>query len=61
MEAMGRANSQCLVSGPLLSVVRIPGEVTHTVPGCRAMGSGSDPQAGIGGTQSIWQCVFPGE
>ena len=54
MEATGRASSQCLVTGPL-TMARIHTVVTHATPGCRTLGNGSDPQAGIGGTQSVWQ------
>ena len=54
MQAMVRASSQFLVAGPL-TVARTCGEVVQAVPGCRALGSGSDPQAVVDGTQSIWQ------
>ena len=49
MEAMGRACSYFLVAGPL-TVVRICGEVVQPAPGCRALGSYSDPQGIVGGT-----------
>ena len=48
MEAMGRTSSQCLVTGPL-TVVRTLDEVVQVAPGFKALGSGSDPQAGVGG------------
>ena len=51
---MGRAGSQCLVAGPL-TMARTQGKVAQAAPSCRALGRGSDPQAGVGGTQSIWQ------
>ena len=54
MEAMSRASSKCLVAGPL-RVVKTHGEVVQAASGCRALGSDSDPQAGVGHTQSIWQ------
>ena len=44
MEAMGRANSQCLVPRPL-TVARTLGAVELAAPGCSALGSGSDHQA----------------
>ena len=47
MKAMGRACSQCLIAGPL-TVVKTCGELTQAAPGCRALGSSSDPQAGVG-------------
>ena len=49
IESLGWDSSQCLVAGPL-TVVRTHREAT---PGCRALESGSDPQAGVGGAQSI--------
>ena len=48
LEAMGRACSQCLVAG-LLTVARTHREVALVAPGFRALGSGSDPQAGVFG------------
>ena len=54
MEAVGRASSQCLVAGPL-TVVRTYGKVAQAAPSFRVMGSGSDPQAGVGSAQSLWQ------
>ena len=48
MEAMGRASSQCLVAGPL-TMGRACGEVVQVAPSCRALVSGSDPQADLGG------------
>ena len=51
---MGRASSQCLVSGPL-TVARRSGKVAQAIPNCRALGSGCDSQACLGGAQSIWQ------
>ena len=50
----GRASSQFLVAG-LLTVARTHGKVAQADPSCRALGSGSDPQAGVGSAQSIWQ------
>ena len=65
MEAMGRACSQCLVARPL-TMVRTCGKVVQAAPGCRALASGSDPQGGVGSTQSFGSsnsrvCVFSGE
>ena len=62
---MPRASSQCLVAGPL-TVVRTYGKVAQAAPSFRVMGSGSDPQAGVGSTQSIYRgsgraCAFPGD
>ena len=62
---MGRSSSQCLVAGPL-TVARTCREVVQAVPGCRDLGSGSDPQGAVGGAQSLCSgnsrvCVFPGE
>ena len=54
MEAGDRASSQCLVAGPL-TVQRTHREVAQAAPSCRAWGSGSDPQGGVGGTQGVWQ------
>ena len=55
MGAFGRACSQCLVARPL-KVVKAGVEVAQATPSCRALGSGSDPQAGVGDTQSLhWQ------
>lgn len=53
---MGRACSQCLIAGPL-TVVKTCGELKQAAPGCRALGSSSDPQAGVGCAQSLlkWQ------
>ena len=31
------------------------GEVVQVAPGCRALGSGMEPQVGVGSAQSIWQ------
>ena len=65
MEAMGRASSWCLVAGPL-TVARTHGNVAQYAPSCRALGSGSDPQAAVDSAQSIWQngsgrvCAFLG-
>lgn len=44
----GRASSQCLDVGPL-TVARTHGEVMQAAPGSQALGSGSVPQAGVGG------------
>jgi len=30
-------------------------EVTQATPGCKVLGGGSDPQARVGGTKSLWQ------
>ena len=54
VEAMGRASSQCLVAGPL-TVARTCVKVAQAAPSCSALGSDSDPQAGVGSAQSIWQ------
>ena len=65
MKAMVRICSQCLVDGPL-TVARKHGEVVQAAPGYRALGSGSDPQAGVGSAQGVGQtqqqgmCI-PGE
>ena len=50
---MGKASSQCPVAGPLR--VATHGKLAQATPSCRPLVSGSDPQTGIGGTQSIWQ------
>lgn len=54
LEKVGRSVSQFLVAG-LLTVVRPKVEVVQADPGCRTLGNGSDPQAGVGVTQSPWQ------
>ena len=54
MEAVGRASSQCLIAGPL-TVARTHRKLVQTSSSCQALRSGSDPQAGIGDTQDIWQ------
>ena len=64
MEAMGRASSQCLVAAPL-TVARTQGKVVLAAPSCRALGSGSDLQSGVGCTWSIGSgngrvCVISG-
>ena len=46
--------SQGLVAGPL-TVARTRGKAAQAAPSCRALGHGSDPQAGLGGSQSIWK------
>ena len=51
---MGRASSHGLVAGPL-TVARIRGNVAQAAPTCRTLGSGSETQAGLRGTYSIWQ------
>ena len=51
---MGRANSQGLVAGPL-TVARTCGKVVQAASSCRALGSGNESQADLGGTQSTWQ------
>ena len=58
MEGMGRASSQGLVAGPL-TVARTHGNKAQVLPHCRALGSNSDPQAGVGGAWSLrqWQDV----
>ena len=48
------ASSQCLVAGPL-TVVRTHRKVVQAAPSCRALESGSDPQAGVGSAWSDWQ------
>ena len=65
VEAMGRASSQCLVAGPL-TVARTCVKVAQAAPSCRAPGSDTDPQTGIGGAQAFGSgsqrlCVFPGK
>ena len=53
MDTMGRAYSLCLVAGPLTGE-----DLWGSYAGCsccRPLGSGSDPQAGVGGVQSLWQ------
>lgn len=55
MVAIGKAYSQCLVAGHL-AVARTHKEVTvPAAPGCRSLGSGSDPQVGGSDAQSLWQ------
>ena len=51
---MGRARSQCLVSG-LLTVAMTCRKVVQVTSSCRALGSGNEPQADLGSAQSIWQ------
>ena len=47
-------------------MARTHGEVGKAAIGCRALGSVSDPLAGVGSAQSIWQwqqqrvCIFMG-
>ena len=65
MEAVGRASSQFLVAGPL-TMAGTHWKFVKTAPSCRVLGNGSDTQAGVGGTQSVWQWqqqvfVFTGE
>ena len=48
------ASSQCLVAGPL-TVGRTPRKVAHAAPSCRALGSGSEPQALLGRAWIMWQ------
>ena len=64
MEAMGRANSQCLIAGTL-TVAKTHWKVVQAAHICRTLESGSDPQAGIGSAQSVpwqWQSMrVPGE
>ena len=45
---MSQGSSQCLVSG-LLIVERTYGKVTQATPSCRVLGSGTKPQADLGG------------
>ena len=52
MEGVGRASTQCLVAGSL-TVTRTHGKVAQAAPSCRALGSGSDPQVGVGSARSI--------
>ena len=54
MLAMGSGSSQSLVSGPLI-LVKICQKSAQDAPSFRALGSGNEPQAGLGGNQSIWQ------
>jgi len=49
MEAMGRANSQCLLAGPL-AMAWTCRKIVQAAPSSRAPGSGSDPQAVVDGT-----------
>ena len=53
---MGRASSSCLVTGTL-KVARTFGKVAQAAPSCRALRSGSDPQADVGSPWSVrrWQ------
>ena len=51
---MRRASSQCLAAGPL-NVARTCVDVAQVAPGCRAVESGSDPQADVGSAQGILQ------
>ena len=53
-EAVGKASSQCPVAG-LLTVARVCRKVAWTTPGCKALGSGNEPQADLSGAWSIWQ------
>ena len=63
---MGRVSSQCLLAGPF-SVARTCRKVVQAAPSCRALGSDSDAQAGVGSTWRIWQgpqqgvCIPRGE
>ena len=54
IEAVGRAGSQCLVSGSL-TVVRTCREVAQAAPAYRALESCSDPQTGVCGAQNVSQ------
>ena len=56
MVAMCRDHSQCLVAGPLTMASTL-GLVAQAMPDCRALGSDSDPQAGVKCAQSLrqWQ------
>ena len=56
---MGRGSSQCL-AGRLLTVARTCKKVVQATPSCRALGSGNEPQAGLGGAWSIWQWQWQG-
>ena len=58
-EAKGRASSECLVAG-LLTVARTCRKVAQATPSYRALGSGNEPQADLGGAQSIWQWQWQG-
>ena len=51
---MGSTCRQYLVARPL-SVVRTKGEVAWASPDCRALGSGNNPQVGVGSAQCPWQ------
>ena len=51
---MGKTNRQFLVAGPL-TVARRCGKVAQAAHSCMALGSGSDPQTGVGNAQSVWQ------
>ena len=51
---MDRASNQCLVAGPL-TVTRVCKKIAQDAPSCRALGSSSDPQAGVEVAWRIWQ------
>ena len=50
---MGRASSHCLVAG-LLTLARRCRNVAQATLSFRALGSGNEPEADLGGAQSIW-------
>ena len=54
MEAMGSANSQHLFAGPLTEA-GTQRKLAQAAPSCRDLGSGIEPQAGLGNARSIWQ------
>ena len=62
---MSQGSSQCLVSG-LLIVERTYGKVTQATPSCRVLGSGTKPQADLGGVPRAFgsgdgrACAFQG-
>ena len=47
-KAMSRASSQCLIAG-LLTIARTCRKVVQATPSCRALGSGDELQADLGG------------
>ena len=62
---MSRVSSQCFVAGTL-TVARSYMEVVQADPSCSILGSGSDPQASVGGTREFGSgssrvFVFTGE
>lgn len=58
-EAMSRASSQCLVTGPL-TVARTHRKVVQAAPSCRALGSGSELREVLDGAWNICQWQHQG-